>query len=867
MNSSAERPPWGKFRSITDFHRLEHHCADVAACFEALLRDRVLRQRFVRASATGDISPVTASRLTVLAFLHDVGKLNCGFQFKVFDREDLPPGAPPRAGHCGQEVFWCFQQERICEAIGLYTMFDTWGEGFEPLFLASLAHHGRPPVQPRSGDGPPELWAPFAGYDPHAAAILLGERIRSWFPDAFASGPPLVDSAALSHLFAGIVALADQTGSAEEFFRFEAESDPAYILKARERAEQAVEGRQLRRAGWPARTTRTRFQDLFDHSEPRPLQSAVQDAPLDRPLVILESETGSGKTEAAVLRFSALWHAGLVDGLYFAVPTRAAAKQLHGRVLQALRNLFPAAMRVETVLAIPGYHVAGEASGRTAERFRVQWEDEPDEETRLARWSAESSRHFMSAAAAVGTIDQALLAGLQAKWAHLRGSALARSLLVVDEVHASDPYMMELLRSVLRGHLSVGGHALLMSATLGAAARVRLADHRSRVELQPPAEMEGIPYPALTLAGGDPPVTQEVSGTGHKKTVSVRTEPILSDPYKIAEFALSAAQEGAKTLVIRNTVKEAQAVFGALQDLGGADLALQVGGGPGLHHSRFAAEDRIRLDRAVEDALGKGRGQGGVVVIGTQTLEQSLDIDADLLLSDMCPADVLLQRIGRLHRHQESQRPLDFVAPCCIVLVPDDDLESGFDGGLLRYGLGASRQGGGIYPDLLGLEATRRLIVEHPTWTIPDMNRLLVEQATHPQAVRVLAERLGGRWLESEQATHGFAAAERGLARKHVLDRSKRINIKSGFPDLDEKVRTRLGEDGPRIVLTEAVRGPFGRLVRTFNLPAHLFQDVGALLSKDAIDAAHADPTQDGLVLHVGHQAFRYDRLGVREDA
>ena len=368
MNQSLRRPAWGKFRSIIDFHRLEHHCADVAACFEALLRDRVLRHRFIQASGTGDICPVTASRLAVLAFLHDVGKLNCGFQFKVFDRDDLPPDPPPRAGHCGQEVFWCFQQERICEAIGLYTMFDEWGEGFEPLFLASLSHHGRPPLQPRSGDGPSALWEPFAGYDPQAAATLLGERIRAWFPDAFVHGPSLVDSAAFSHLFAGIVALADQTGSVEEFFCFEPAPDPTYMVRARERAARAVERRNLTRAVWSESTAPTRFQDLFDHPEPRPLQSAVQDAPLDQRLLILESETGSGKTEAAVLRFSALWHAGLVDGLYFAVPTRAAAKQLHGRVLHGLRNLFPAEMNVETVLAIPGYHIAGEARGRTVER-------------------------------------------------------------------------------------------------------------------------------------------------------------------------------------------------------------------------------------------------------------------------------------------------------------------------------------------------------------------------------------------------------------------------------------------------------------------------------------------------------------------
>ena len=171
--------------------------------------------------------------------------------------------------------------------------------------------------------------------------------------------------------------------------------------------------------------------------------------------------------------------------------------------------------------------------------------------------------------------------------------------------------------------------------------------------------------------------------------------------------------------MIRNTVKQAQAVFRALGESGGAEHALQVAGGPALHHSRFAAEDRRLLDRAVERALGNGRQPGGVVVIGTQTLEQSLDIDADLLLTDLCPVDVLLQRIGRLHRHPDTVRPERHRVARCVVLTPEEGLEAGLDGGLLRYGLGASRDGGGVYRDLLVLEATRRLVVEHPVWDIP----------------------------------------------------------------------------------------------------------------------------------------------------
>ena len=861
---SAELFPWGKFESTSHFHRLEHHCADVAACFECLLQGAVVRSRFERAMGA-DLCAVTEARLLVLAFLHDLGKLNAGFQFKVIERRLLPPGAPPKSGHL-LEAHWCFQQERICEALGLYTMYDTWGPGFVSLLCATLAHHGRPKPAPKSGDGPPSLWQPFAGYNPCLAAAFIGDRIRTWFPDAFAHGRSLPDAAPLSHLFAGTVALADQIGSDEAYFCYEPKPDPTYIVRARARARHAIQARKLDRTNWPARSTRVTFSDLFEHSAPRPLQTAVAEASLDHPLLVLEAETGSGKTEAAVLRFAALWRAGLVDGVYFALPTRAAASQLQRRVHHALQRLFPPDEQVETVLAVPGYFMAGEAAGRATGKFQVYWEDEPDEDVRQARWSAESTRHFLSAPAAVGTIDQALLAGLRTKWAHLRGSALVRSLLVVDEAHASDAYMTELLRAVVHGHLAVGGHALLMSATLGAAARVRLTEALSCGELPARAEMEAVPYPALTLAGAGVPQTRALAGAGLTKAVSVMEQPLMGDPLEVASLAHAAAREGVKVLVIRNTVKQAQAVFRALAEAGGAEHALQVAGGPALHHSRFAAEDRRLLDRAVERALGKGRRPGGVVVVGTQTLEQSLDIDADLLLTDLCPVDVLLQRIGRLHRHPDTVRPERHRVARCVVLTPEEGLEAGLDGGLLQYGLGASKDGRGVYRDLLVLEATRMLVVEHPVWDIPSINRMLVERATHPQQLRALADALGGAWLESEQRSFGFAACERQVARGHLLDRGAGFDADLSFPDLDEKVRTRLGEDGPRVVLAVPARGPFGTPVRTFNLPAALFRGAGGLPSKAEIDAGWAEAAPEGLLLHVGAHAFVYGRMGLTSE-
>ena len=868
---------WGKYESPDCFHRLEHHSADVAACFEALLRDPVLHDRFERAAGDGDFCAVTEARFTVIAFLHDFGKLNAGFQFKVRDRDSLPSGERPRkAGHIG-EALLCCERDDVREALGLLDMCCDWGEeGFESLLLAALAHHGRPATRPSlTGGGPPELWRPFAGYDPLATAKLLHDRAHAWFPAAFEKGPPLPDSPALAHLFAGTVALADQIGSNREFFGFESSSDPGYIHRARERAERAIGRTGFRRGGRPGSAGYSDFRRLFGHEEPRPLQRAVEKAPLDRPLVILESETGSGKTEAAILRFAALWRAGRVDGLYFALPTRAAAKQIHARVHEALTRLFPSdeGAATETVLAVPGYLMAGAVRGWPEENFKVYWEDEREkspedvEEARQGRWAAEASRRFLAATAAVGTVDQALLAGLQVKWAHFRGAALARSLLVVDEVHASDTYMTELLHAVLRGHIAIGGHALLMSATLGAVARTEFTGAGRRADPPDPSKSEETPYPAITIADGkSEPQTWKIEETGRSKTVSMRVEPIIADPERIANAALAEARKGAKVLVVRNTVASAQAVFDSLREGGGDTLALQVGGGPALHHGRFAVEDRRLLDKAVEQALGKkNRELGGYVIIGTQTLEQSLDIDADFLMSDLCPVDVLLQRIGRLHRHGETKRPEGFAAPRCVVHAPEngaEGLEEGLGGGLMRHGLGTSEQGGGIYRDLLGIEQTRRLIAEHPTWAIPGMNRMLVERATHPRALWDLAEELGDRWLAEEQRTHGLAAAERQQARNHTLDRTNPFDELS-FPDLDEEVRTRLGEDGPRIVLAEPVPGPFGAPVRTFNLPLHLFRAGGGLPSKEEIEASRAEATPEGLILHVGSHAFLYDRKGI----
>ena len=240
---------------------------------------------------------------------------------------------------------------------------------------------------------------------------------------------------------------------------------------------------------------------------------------------------------------------------------------------------------------------------------------------------------------AVGTVDQAMLAGLQVKHAHLRGSALSRSLLVIDEVHASDSYMTEILKHLLDGHLAAGGYAMLMSATLGATARAHWTDK----SLPDHETASTTPYPAVWVKGENVP--RAPAEAGRSKTVRPETLPTM-EPAEAASRAVAVAERGARVLVIRNTVSMAVATWRAVIDAGAESMLMQVADESALHHGRFAVEDRELLDRTVEKVLGPvaEREPHGCIVIGTQTLEQSLDIDADLLITDLCPMDVLLQR-------------------------------------------------------------------------------------------------------------------------------------------------------------------------------------------------------------------------------
>ena len=479
----------------------------------------------------------------------------------------------------------------------------------------------------------------------------------------------------------------------------------------------------------------------------------------------------------------------------------------------------------------------------------VLWPDKADTDR---AWAVERPKRYLSGAVMVGTVDQLLLGGLRVKHAHLRSGPMLRLLLVIDEVHASDAYMTVILRNVLDQHSAAGGHALLMSATLGALARLRFLSPGVRVEPHEGPALEkaaALPYPAVQRAGEE---LRRLARDGREKRVRVRLTDHAALESLLAQVRQQAG-EGAAILFIRNTVRDAQETFRRLEDLGAPLLRCEGVTAP--HHSRYAAEDRRLLDAALERAFGE-KDRAGVVAVTTQTAEQSLDICADRLVTDIAPGDVLLQRIGRLHRH-DRVRPAGFDEPTVDILAPAaEDLATyvrakGEVRGKSPMGLGS------VYRNLIGVLATRQWLAGRDTVRIPGDNRALVEAATHDDSLRKLANELGPPWDAHLNAALGVEIGEGMTARSVLLD--WRESLLANRPQDDLRVKTRLGLDDRRVDLPEPLQGPFGARVRSFTLPGWMAGDLCPEAEPEEISASGGE-----LRFRLGARLYRYDRMGLR---
>ena len=726
-------------------HPAVFHMLDVAAVAERLI-------------APFGYEPRLRDALVLLVALHDLGKISDSFRAMIQD------GASQGYRHWKlSEALFYAHDALLAARIG----GDWWQRKL--LYAAVAGHHGQPsdlalgkPAEP-SRDQRTALAQIGSGLEP--AGEVIAAFCDLWPDAALESLDPDAGTTALSWWLPGLCAAADWVGSNTLWFPAEAGRPPLadYLARAREVAAVAVAG-----AGLAGSTVRSG--PIFDFAL-RPMQAACRDVTLpDGPmLAVIEDETGAGKTEAALILAHRMAQAGKGRGVYFALPTMATADAMFTRARDAIGAIFAA-----PTLTLAHGRAALSVPFRDLPTTGAPGEDEPS----CTDWLKQSRRRALLADVGVGTVDQALLSVLPVRHQTLRHFGLSSKILIVDEVHEmGEPYVGKELERLLQMHRAAGGSAILLTATLP-------LDLRARLLATYGGASPGPAYPALTVAGG-----ASVSGfAADTRPVKgpVRVERIDSAE-AAADLMAAEAAKGAACVWVRNGVDDAIAAVEALRARGVAARLL---------HARFALSDRKRIEAEVLARVGKeGAHRAGFVLVSTQVMEMSLDLDFDVMVSDIAPIAALIQRAGRLWRHMDrrpaASRPLP--APVLHVLSPDpgqveDD----------RWLHGTLGSGAWVY-SVADVWRSARVLFAAGRIEAPQGLRALIE-AVHGAGAEELPEAL----KRAEMQAEGQKIAKKTLA-QHNLVELHRGYRDAGKGDDDVSYPTRLGEETRVLVLARRV--------------------------------------------------------------
>lgn len=715
---------WPRDPGDRRYHPLLCHMLDVAHVTR-LMWDRALtgpqRQRI--AKALGLEESDAATWVAFWAGLHDLGKASPAFQTQLQESRDK----------------WVKEQDALLvagwlRAAGLETRGASWAPhgAISLLFLRYLL-----PEQYCAPERLAEQVAAIVGahhglfftnrqLDTFSRPELIGEGKWIEVQDRLASlvaqaldVPRLVPTGILSDgdamTIAGLISVADWIGSNVSYFPLAGVINSApsplslsrYASDSQRRAAHALD--DVRWDHIDLFDQPMTFAQLFPNKSPRAVQSAVisLSEQLDGPgLVIIEVPMGEGKTEAAMY-LADHWSVRLSQrGVYFALPTQATSNQMFGRVKAYLDQRFKDRELVNLHLA-HGMAALSDQYERLHERENVaeaavfdeggqQQEDDAERGAVLAaEWFVAPKRTLLSPYG-VGTIDQALLAVLQVKHLFVRLFGLGGKTIIMDEVHAYDTYMSTLLERLLEWLGALGAPVALLSATLPSKRRDELLAAYARGAGWAAPSFTNEPYPRVTY------VSQSLSGcipiatTAKARTLAVRwvdgSLPTDDQPdFALAHELAHTLRKGGCAAVICNTVRRAQDMYRALEQ---AFTQLPDNARPELrllhaqlpYDERHAREDAVLADYGLSaDGKRNPNRPKRSVLVSTQVIEQSLDLDFDLMVSDLAPIDLLLQRAGRIHRHEENEprRPDGLREPTLWICQPDmrEDGTPAFDGG------------------------------------------------------------------------------------------------------------------------------------------------------------------------------------------
>lgn len=788
--TAACRAVWAK-SSDSQGHGLLAHMLDVAAVAETIMRRESPRTQAWAANTFGLADEATPRWLAAICGLHDFGKAIPGFQSRWPDGQEADETAGLRFA---PNMSLSATRHDLASATLLRSELAHRfpNSPWIPAITQALgAHHGYFPRPQEMRDAKPigegPEWA-------EARAHLLDTYLAALLPDA----PSATNEIALTTAawLAGLASVADWIGSNQEWFPpgERAALISGHYAQACELAERALD-----EVGWPGfrpllaediNTDALVARILGRTAEPvaaRPLQLAA-DRLLSNvggpALMIVEAPMGEGKTELAFLAHLRLQAANGHRGLYVALPTQATGNAMFDRALTFLKSFSP-----DIRLDIQLVHGGAMLDERV---HRLRGVDASEGESiASSAWFSQRKRPLLSPYG-VGTIDQALFAALHVKHHFVRLWGLANRVVVLDEIHAYDTYTSGLIEALLRWLKAMNCSVVLMSATLPAQRRAAFLRAWGR------DDDPDIAYPRVLLANGE-----DVQGE------HVPCRPL--DPITVAHIAeglddlAAAAMEGLSGggcgVVIVNTVQRAQDLYSILKDKVGItfgnDAQLL------LFHARYPADERSKREKLVLGKFGRGehvRRPTRALLIATQVVEQSLDIDFDFMITDLAPVDLLLQRAGRLHRHAQ-RRPDAHAAPRLIVA------------GLQRDRMPELKETAwGFVYDPYVLYRTWAIAGAEPVWRLPeDIDRLV--QAVY--GMSDLLETVGNldeKALKTIDTAYGESRAAIQQQERQAINVTIdcEAEVQSAYNDkprgneegegLGLKAVTRLGEDSLTVV-------------------------------------------------------------------
>ncbi len=807
---------WGKAeKGGNNFHLLPYHCLDVAAVgYKLITENAYLRHKFL--DLTGLDEGTCLSWIVSFLCLHDAGKFTESFQGLRNDLlQQLQEKESQRHYIRHDQLGYLLWEQKLCIRENLHLWFGLqvndidvgkWNRAVQWFAKPMIGHHGEPPRK----EGPNGIQLRIENYccdqDIKAAKSFMDDVANTLrrnvpaptkLPDYSKHLKARWELA--SWFLAGFTVLCDWIGSNNQWFPYSGVGKPLYEYWERQALPQA--DRAIKESGISMNLqslNKISFSKLFQNLiKLTPLQGFTAECAIETSpqLFILEDVTGSGKTEAALFLARRLMAKGAGKGIFIALPTMATSNAMYGRLETVYRLLFQDDFNPSLVLAHGSRHLSATflQSITHPDRQRQQetygTEDEPAT-AQCSAWLADNRKKALLADIGVGTLDQALLAILPSRFQSLRLLGLCGAILIVDEVHAYDPYMNRLLQTLLTFHARFGGSAILLSATLPHHVRQQMISSFAKgLETEQRSQVSSNYYPlATTVTRPGTVIETPIEAVSHRRTsIEVR---IVCEQEKIERSIATASLEGKCVCWIRNTVHDAIQGYSNLKKLVGTENLT-------LFHARFAMGDRLDIEKYVCATFGKESSEtqrSGKILIATQVVEQSLDLDFDLLISDLAPMDLLIQRSGRLHRHLRDERGNLLPSgtdkdrresPCFVIHSPVPSDEA--DGNWFKK---AFPKASYVYPSHGCLWLTAKLLQDRGILRIPDDARELIEAAFTEEADKRIPPSLRQRDFEAE----GEMMRDTSLAHINMLKIEEGYTATPNQWREDMRTPTRLGD-------------------------------------------------------------------------